>query len=317
MKFKLVILFLLSIVYNEVRGQLIDDVSQLRTNLNQKSFRFYYDNDFFSASDQYYTQGINLEFQSPQLQKNPLDHLLLYYRSQYTIHGISLEHNVFTPSSIRHTEILFGDYPYSAYLILKSFVRSYNFSKESALSSAISIGVIGPAAFGGEMQTGIHHALSNLPPLGWKHQIKNDLIINYQLVFEKNVIHAPNHFLLAGIGEAHLGTLYDKLNTGIEFHIGKFNEQNVVKNKFEFTLYGQSELSYHFYDATKQGGVFNSNNDYTLVDDEIKKITLENKIGLLVRLNKIQLEYFQSYNTKEIALGVKHNYGGISIGYFF
>ena len=301
----------------DVHGQIIDNVSQLRTNLNQKSFRFYYDNDFFSASDQYYTQGINLEYQSPKLQKNPLDHLLLYYRNEYSIHGISIEHNVFTPSSIRHTEILYGDYPYSAYLLLKSYVRSYNFTTESALSSGISIGVIGPAAFGEQMQTGIHNALKNLPPLGWKHQLKNDLLINYQLAFEKNLFHAPNHILLAGIGEAHLGTLYDKLNTGLEFHIGKFNEQNVMKNKFEITFYGQSELSYHFYDATKQGGVFTTNNEYTLNDDEIKKLTLENKIGIMVKLNKIQLEYFQSFITKEIALGMEHNFGGISIAYFY
>ena len=38
-------------------------------------FRFSYDNDFFTKTDEYYTQGINIELVSPTLRYNPLSKL--------------------------------------------------------------------------------------------------------------------------------------------------------------------------------------------------------------------------------------------------
>ncbi|MBK8362780.1 MAG: DUF2219 family protein [Bacteroidetes bacterium] len=116
------------------------------------------------------------------------------------VYGLSIEHNVFTPSSIRHDEILYGDHPFSAFLLLKSYVRSYDSKSGSVVSSSISLGFIGPAAFGKEMQTSIHTWLENLLPLGWDHQIRNDFLLNYQLNYERMIIKVPENFTLQELG---------------------------------------------------------------------------------------------------------------------
>ena len=46
--------------------------------------RLSYDNDYFTGTDKYYTQGINLEVVSHGLKKNPLNFLLLRSNDKYT-----------------------------------------------------------------------------------------------------------------------------------------------------------------------------------------------------------------------------------------
>jgi hypothetical protein len=48
----------------------------------------------------------------------------------------------------------------------------------------LSVGVIGPAAGGEEIQTAIHRNTKNDLPHGWRYQIQNDFILNYTLTYE-------------------------------------------------------------------------------------------------------------------------------------
>lgn len=78
--------------------------------------RLSYDNDYFTGTDKYYTQGINLEVVSNSLRKNPLNFLLLRRDDKYTKYGIAVDHFGFTPTSIRSSEILQGDRPFAGNL---------------------------------------------------------------------------------------------------------------------------------------------------------------------------------------------------------
>ena len=300
---------------SDVFAQNIDNVSSLRSHVSEKEIRFFYDNDFFSAQDYYYTQGINLQYVHPIIKDNPINFLLIKSGNGNKIYGLSIEHNVFTPSSIRHEEVLLNDHPFSAFMLLKSFVRSKNEKTGDVLSSAFSIGFIGPAAYGKEMQTSIHRWLKNLLPLGWDHQIQNDLILNYQFSYEKMFVRAPGTFHLAGIATLNAGTLLDDISAGLQFRVGKFYESSDKKSAFY--IYGRSQVYSNFYDATLNGGVFNNSNEYVLSPDEINRFTVQHTIGINIKLRKIALEYFQSFVTKEFNLGMNHRYGGISIGYCF
>ena len=58
-------------------AQEIDNTTSYK-NINRDSYiRFSLDNDYFSARDQQYTEGVNLEVCSPALKKNPLTWLLI------------------------------------------------------------------------------------------------------------------------------------------------------------------------------------------------------------------------------------------------
>ena len=310
-------LFLLIIIFYgsiSAKAQLIDNVSSLRAFGNENEIRLFYENDFFSAQDQYYSQGINLEYISPVLHKNPVNYFLVRLNSTKRLYGFSIEHNVFTPSSIRHDEILYHDHPFSACFLLKSFLRTQNESENTTVSSALSLGFIGPLAFGKQMQTGIHTWLNNLLPLGWDHQIRNDFVLNYQINYERNIYHLRDIINFSYCGGLNAGTLYDNLNSGLQFKIGKFNKHS-QKSKYEIFLFAKSCASYSFYNATLRGGVFNRINEYVLEENEIEPLLLQNTIGINIRLNKMRVEYFQSVITKEFEAGTTHRYGGISLGY--
>ncbi len=308
------ILFLLLSEFSS--AQVIDNTSSFRNIQSDKYFRFHYENDFFSAADWYYSQGVNLELVNPALRKFPLSKILLHPKGGNIKYGISLEQDVYTPTSIRHDEILYGDRPYSAVLLLKTFLISVDSLKNMRFSSSFSAGVVGNAAGGKETQTSIHEWTGNFLPLGWQHQIKNDVVINYQIAFEKKII-SRKYFLLNGCGEIRAGTLNDKISAGIVVLAGSFDSpfQSSSKRKtFRIHFYDQPLVSAIGYDATLQGGLFNRKSEYTISSHNMTRFTFQNNFGVVFTIKRVYLEYYQSYLTKEFASGDSHHWGGVRVG---
>ena len=67
---------------------------------------------------------MNFEFISPRLKKNPLTKLLIVPKENKNVLGLAVEHNAYTPTSISYNEILYGDRPFAASLMAKTFAGS-------------------------------------------------------------------------------------------------------------------------------------------------------------------------------------------------
>ncbi len=294
-------------------AQVIDNTASFRNIHGEKYFRLHYENDFFSAADWYFSQGINLELVHPALNKFPLSKILVHPKKGKIKYGVSIEQDVYTPTSIRHDEVLYGDRPYSGVLLLETFLIAVDTIKNERFSSSISVGVVGSSAGGKETQTSIHRRTGNFLPLGWQHQIKNDLALNYQIDFEKKIL-SNSFFLLNGYGEVWAGTLNDKISMGIVAMAGYFDSpfQSQGKRKiFRMHFYVQPMISAVGYDATLQGGLFNRNSEYTISSGDLMRLTLQNNLGIVFNIGKINLEYFQSFLTREFSSGDSHNWGGV------
>lgn len=279
-------------------------------------FRLSYDNDYFTKTDRYYTQGINAEWVSPVFIKNPLNILLLRSRTKRVNYGIGADHFGFTPTSIRSNEVLQGDRPFAGCLSLKSFNVIFDTDHSSIYTSAISIGVIGPWAGGEGMQKGIHRAIGDIEPLGWQHQISNDIILNYEVSIEKRLYQYRNNFTLNASSGIRLGTLSDKINAGINFRLGWLDPDlySGQFRKLQIYFFNESLVSGIGYDATLQGGIFNRSSPYTIKTKDINRLTFQDNFGAVFKWKKIYLEYFQSILTKEFKTGKMHRWGGIKIG---
>jgi lipid A 3-O-deacylase len=304
-----------------VQAQLVDHVSTFRTIDNKSYFRFHYDNDYFTKTDYYYSQGITLEYVHPSIEKFPLSKLLIKPPAANLTYGLAFNIFGYTPTSIRSDSILYGDRPYASCLSFKTFAIASDSARQQRISSAISIGIIGPAAQGEEIQTGIHRWLKNVLPKGWQYQVKNDIIIDYQMSYEKKLLDLDNHFLLNYTAEARLGTLNDKLGGGFNFMSGNFNNpyQPAGKNKKKLAwyLYGQSRLYFIGYDASLQGGLFNHQSPYTVSSRNVSRVVYQADAGVIVNFQKLYLSYTQSFLTKEFATGIYHRWGGVSLGFSF
>lgn len=225
----------------------------------------------------------------------------------------------YTPTTILSDSILYGDRPFHADISLKTFLIQVDEVQKQQISTAFSIGIMGPAALGYDIQYNIHKWLKNPLPHGWQYQTKNDIILNYQLNYEKQLVSAGNYFLLNTAAEARLGTLNEKLSGGFNFMAGRFNKRyqpvNNEKRKAEYYFYAQGRMNGIIYDAGMQGGLFSRNDPYTIAGTDVTRLTFQADAGIIVNFKKLYLSYTQSLLTKEFRTGKYHRWGGISVGF--
>src|SRR4051812_49418585 len=110
MKLPLLFLFLLPFA---AKAQSIDNTPPSAAGGYSHYFRFSYENDFFQATDRYYTQGIQAELVSPSLQHIPVMRLLIHPHSGSATYGVAVQHAGYTPTSISSDDILHGDRPFA------------------------------------------------------------------------------------------------------------------------------------------------------------------------------------------------------------
>ncbi len=312
--------FLFSILFlpGVMVAQKMDHLASFRDIKSDFYFRFNYDNDYFAATDKDYTQGYNLELVAPVLENNPLNFLLLAPKGTVFKYGLSIEHIGFTPEQYQRSEIQFGDRPFAAAIMVKSFLVVTDTQKKTRITSSLSLGIIGPGAFGREMQAGIHRLTGNKIPLGWRHQIKNDVVLNYRLGFEKRIWSYNDLFSLQSHASAQLGTLFTHASAGISSNVGLIDSPFTGDKKgFRLYLYAQPTLKLVGYDATLQGGLFNRDSPYTISADAVERFTAQFDFGLVLKTRTLYFEYTRSLITREFETGQASAWGGVNIGFTF
>ena len=301
-------------------AQKIDNMASFRDLKTERYFRFNYDNDFFASRDQDYTQGYNFELVSPAMRHNPINKLLLKMKNSESHYGVSIEHIGFTPFTIGSAAIQYGDRPFAAAIMLKSFAIATDTLHKSRWVSSLNIGLIGPGAFGKEMQVAIHKATGNTMPQGWQNQIRNDVVLNYEVSYEKQLLRYNNLFSLQANTTVRLGTLFTNAALGLNSTFGIINTPFVsVKTKKRFALYGYAQpmLNIIGYDATLQGGLFNRTSPYTINNHQIERLTGQINYGMVLQTRTLFLEYSRVLITREFESGTSSKWGGIKVGFRF
>ena len=299
-------------------GQRIENTGAIRS-LNGSSYvRLLYDNDVFTKTDTYYTQGYTIEWVSPILGKNPLTKTLIRFKNGTTRYGLAFDHYGFTPTSIESDEILYGDRPFASFLAIKTFSMSVDTIKKARISATLSLGMIGSVAFAEAMQRGIHSLINGIKPRGWQFQIQNDAAVTYELNYEKQLYAYKNVFIVNSNAQLRVGTLYNKATTGLTMMIGKIHSPFATQSvkPFQFYFYAQPLISVIGYDATLQGGLF-TKSPYTLPFDQLNHTTFQANAGLVLQYKKLHLEYAQSYLSQEFKSAGYHRWGGVRIGVLF
>jgi lipid A 3-O-deacylase len=177
------------------------------------------------------------------------------------------------------------------------------------------VGIIGPGAGGKQFQSAIHRWINDRQPMGWNNQISNDLILNYNAGIVKAVLDIRG-LSITGKISADVGTLNTRASTGFIVMTGllesrwKPNE----KRNFQVYLYAEPIGSLIGYDATLQGGILNKSDVYVISADDIARTVFQNNSGIIFVIRKLQLEYFQSFVTKEFSSGQSHHWGGVRVG---
>ena len=299
-----------------LNAQRIAHLSALFTARDSNFVRISYDNDLFLGKDIYYTQGAAIEVYSTGFRKNPVNKLLLdFTNSQKKRYGIQLFSSVYNPTNYITAFSVTGDRPYAGVLGFRFIESSVKNSKKSSLSSTLDLGVIGPYAFGKEIQSGIHSLINNTLPIGWEFQIKNAPIINYGARLERQ-FYSHSFFTVQGMSHLNLGTFQSNIASGIEFSIGlKNNPYRTEERPFELYLYSQSQLKIVGYDASLMGGIINRDS-YHLRYAQISPFVGEQHLGIVFATKHVCIGIDLGFISREIKTGWGHRWGGIRLGFY-
>jgi len=288
-----------------------------------------FDNDILDNTDRFYTNGIRFDFISPVLQQYPLSRLMIpYWGSGKNYYGISLVQNMYTPSTTKLGGILYGDRPYAAFLFLGNFKTSNDQQKKFRQTSELDIGIIGPFSMGDFVQKTFHNNVpTNSEPLGWEYQIRNDVVLNYNLDMEKSVISLPNFEGVVNASGA-FGTLYTNFSTGFLIRTGLFNPyfNNLGISRRTYTegkLFRNTQVFLSLkasgkavgYDATMQGGLLNRDSPYTIPSIAVSRVVLESSAAITFTFGGISYSIEQFILSPEFHNGWWHKWVHMNLSF--
>ena len=159
---------------------------------HSREFTIKIENDIVGGSDSQYTSGVEISWLQQARNANtarrihrgvsPTFRLLGSLDSVTHSHydtSFSIGQKLFTPDFVNEIEIVENDRPYASWSYLNFGLHQKN--RTSSQSLAFTLGMIGPKSFGEDLQRGIHQLIGDAVPLGWHHQLKNEVGANIGL----------------------------------------------------------------------------------------------------------------------------------------
>ena len=296
----------------QLHAQAISTVGIERSPQRDAWWRLVYENDVFTATDKYYTQGIVVEVVTPSLRRLPTRHLLLTPDHSITRYGIVYEDDGYTASDLKVSAILRNDHPYAGTRQLRFFATASDTTRPLRITSSINVGLIGQGAGGKEVQSYIHRITGNTIPQGWHNQIQNDVILNYEVIAERPLAQQGSHALLTGFAAGRIGTYNTAASVGATLMLGRVGSlfSGSSDGHRGLYVYAKPQLNVVGYDATLEGGMLNHSSPYTISAGDISRFVYRQQVGIVYRSGRHSVEYFRSTATREFRGGLAHQSGG-------
>lgn len=185
------------------------------------------ENDLYGAgTDRNYTNGLRLGWldtskKPPKFTKFFREHLPFFSVNETTAVYYSLGHNLYTPRDISTPVPNPKDHPYAAFLYgsvgMTTAVENHLDSME------LTLGVVGPAALGEDIQKFVHRIVNSPQPHGWDYQLKNEpgLMVSTQRLWPEAASKefGPLHFRTSPYIGGTLGNVYTYANAGMIFQL--------------------------------------------------------------------------------------------------
>lgn len=293
----------------------------IRKRKNEKFLTFNSENDMYGGgTDRNYTNGARMTYFSlgspvPEF-FHAIDRMVPTFSiNETTSISWSLGHNLYTPSDIEIAAPQNDDRPWAAFLYGSAGLVSV--TKNHIDSLEATVGIVGPAALGEQVQKFIHNHVSDSPmPKGWRHQLKNEpgLMLSWERSWrERYGIEALgwNAGATPYIG-ATLGNIYTYANAGVTFYLSPYDGRMqdtpvrvrpampgtgaflVPENRFSWYLFGGVE------GRAVGRNIFLDGNTFTDSHSVDKKyFVADATAGLALTYGRARVSYAIIYRTEE------------------
>lgn len=200
-----------------------------------KTFTLSFENDLFDGTDRQYTNGVKLTWMSQDLSRYQDDRRIPKWSypliealpvinrpGAQRIVSFSIGQNIYTPEDIRLTELSENDRPYAGITYLGFGLHSKDRRRMDTIE--INLGMVGPHSYAEETQKIVHEITNSAEPRGWRHQLKDEFIINlfYERKWrfkEMDMGRGWGADLIPHLGGA-LGNAWTGLNVGSQVRFG-------------------------------------------------------------------------------------------------
>lgn len=290
------------------------------------------DNDSYllQGSDRYYTDGIFLYYRHA-LKIKDKDSAKMMNK----VLGFEMGQKIFNPQSgsINYNgadQPSLIDRPFAAYLYVGSTLN-FLYKNESNLKLSVQLGVVGPDAFGKQVQDFVHDNFGFYHPSGWEYQINNDFEIN--LSAEYNKLLARASWIDVSVDSyVNLGLGFTGAGVGPLVRLGSFNQLfnsvstqstvsrkdiNGLLHKHELFFYYKPLANYVAYDATIQGGLFDNHSGLEITKDK-EPFIFSQQFGVAFTTNRFVFDIAAIFHTLDDKEMVQtHQWGTVTGLYRF
>lgn len=265
-----------------------------------------FENDIFTGTDYYYTNGVTIGISAPWL--SPLKRLKIFpglgegAQSQF---AISITQKMFTGLNPETDVIPSGDHPFSGQLYTEISRTSVLPGKGLMLRSGITVGFTGHASLAKSIQKLMHH----LEPKGWDYQTGNSLLLNYNLTLDKELI--KGHYGQFGSGvELKAGNL-ETLATG--YLRTSFNLLPETRSAAGLQLFASARGRLVLHKASLRGGLWGKKSPHIVSFSDLSKTVVELSAGVLSNFGRSGMGIKVVYLSPEFRQGRSHQWGAIQL----
>tara|TARA_R110000824_G_scaffold118960_18_gene272522 strand:- start:47993 stop:49138 length:1146 start_codon:yes stop_codon:yes gene_type:complete len=173
------------------------------------------ENDLFAKianTDRHYTNGLKLSWLSAPTNDLPdwmkslsAPPLFSIFTNDNNVTGVShrvgfaLSHVIFTPDDTDNVAPIPNDRPYAAWLhatLGLQSIRSNDLGEAWQDQWKLDIGMVGPSAYGEDVQNGWHRIINVDEAQGWDNQLHDELGVNlsFERAWRSNVLRTPEMF---------------------------------------------------------------------------------------------------------------------------
>jgi len=209
----------------------------------QRNISLISENDIYApkAQDRHYTNGLRLSLGNSNLSWESLEPLLNTSSSTTYRDEIAIGHSIYTPENYISPELQESDRPFAGWMYGEYTAIANTQITETAIG--LSIGLVGSAALGRQIQTLNHSIINDPKPLGWDNQLNNEPAI--LLKYRQSQFHPiaelgnTNLGLITRLG-LNLGNVFTDAGAGMVLRLGSYLSNHELPIRIQPGISGNS-----------------------------------------------------------------------------
>ncbi len=272
----------------------------------------------FRRQDAYYTNGVFLRLGTAAQRKK-----------KKLIRSYELGQLIYTPRVRKTQSIKDIDRPYCGFLFAR-YTRAAFSEQDAVFQYSATLGVVGDASLGEDVQNSYHALLGYGRFTGWQYQVKNALGVDLGMAYARTAWEDSTWAKIVPAAQVSLGTNYTNAKLGAYFCFGSFEKNSNsalwnarvqkkptdLRKRTEFFAYWYPQCTFQAYNATIQGGLFSKGKGAVLAVPN--RVLLQHTTGLCIAQDSWTVKMEIVFQDREaLSQQTTQQYGSFQLSYRF